>query len=200
MNHLQNTARFYEVHCTIGSQDGGSCSQDRVDAFRQLCSAKGIKTIVYENGVPVSSTHVMTSTKARTNEEAQTAMATITAIAAEAKVAIIRRKIETSPRPTDIVTGKDYFELHVTIQCEDISKVPFDHKLWSISRNVEKPVGCYTLTMRGHKTDYKAFRKKATTSMKSFAALSVEPDKLNIERCIFDDNTELDYGWMGKNA
>lgn len=200
MNQAQTPARHYEVHCTIGSKDGGSTTAAQTALFRELCLGKGIKTIVYENGVPVTSTHVMTSTKAKDNEEAQTAMATIAAVASQAGVAVIRRKIEVSPRLTDIVTGKDYFELHVMINCEDISKVPFDKKLWSVSRNIEKSATSYTLTMRGRKMDLKQFKKQSRASMKGFESFIDPMKSAYVERCIFDDNTELDNDWIKKAA
>ena len=204
---MNPSARTFELHCTLGDK-GISSLPEKTALFRKLCSEAGIKTIVYENGYPrVDSTHVMTSTEHKNADECSSTMAMICAIANKAGVTIQRRKIETSVRPDDVVTGKDYFECHVPVRGwkngdESRWTISADRNVWSISRNTEKEDGIFMITMRGRRTTVKKFRAKLKEEMSKIQVANylVNAEKpVYVERCIFDDATEIDAGWMGKN-
>lgn len=187
--------RKFEVHCTIDDSDAVG-----VKHFEAQCKVEGIKVIHVDNGATRISRHVMTSTVCNSRFTADTLLQKIGHIARGCNTPVIRNKIEVSPEPGDVVTGEEYFELHANIRCDNINEVPFDREKWYVSQNANKPVkdgkGLFMLTARGYNIGLDEFRAGCVESLESFKHLLDAEEHQFVEKCVFDDNVELDAHWM----
>lgn len=191
-----NKLAIHEVHCTIDHSNLVAAT-----IFEELAKAKGIKIIHIDNGVTKVSRHVMTSVKAYGLGGAQDYLATIHRIAKDAGVGVLRNKIEKAPGDqNEVVQGEEYFELHASIRCVDISEVDYDANKWFVSQSPSKVLKdgkqLYLLTARGYRTTLEAFKKGCMKSMESFKHLLDTDEHQFVEKCIMDDNVKLDEHWM----
>lgn len=80
------------------------------------------------------------------------------------------------------------------------SRGNFDSNIWFVSQNADIKTlnnkSLYLLTMRGYNTTIVDFQKAIKESLESFKHLLDDKEHFFIEKCIFDDNVQLDEHWM----
>lgn len=185
----------HEIHCTISDEDKTALTR-----FIDLCIKNNIKIINVDNGITKISRHVMTSSTKTSYDDAKDVLWVLDLFSGISGAKIIRKKIEVQPSLVDYVQENEYFELHANIRVENISETVFDNTKWFVSQNADKKIldnkSLYMLTMRSYNTTIVDFQKDAKESLESFKHLLDDKEHFFIEKCIFDDNVQLDEHWM----
>ena len=186
----------YEIHITL--------EVSNTDTFIKHCREIGVKPIVIEteNRKEEHSLQVMTSST-HEGKDYNIILNNICSELIKRKYKILRKKVEIQPDEKKHISHV-YYETHLRLKLEhdfdfnSLKEKCVENK-FHLSKNLfkkEKDFVYQMITFRGSHLPIDRLYLIINRMARELDILNIEYDKIEIEECIFDSNSGIDYTWL----